>query len=133
MSPITSTIEDSLNGLPEDIREECIMEIKNKRNNQIRKNYQSTNGGNSASQGSNNGQVNKGQGKQKNISSANYEAITCWFCNKKGHTQIYCRSRIKQNKPLTWKNREVKSKFHFNKIMLITDFGDMEEAREWTE
>jgi hypothetical protein len=43
------------------------------------------------------------------------------------------RLRLKQNKSLTWKNKEVKSKFHSNNVMLITDFGDMDEAREWKD
>jgi hypothetical protein len=34
---------------------------------------------------------------------------------------------------MTLKNREVKSKFHSRKILIITDFGDMDEAREWRE
>ncbi len=34
---------------------------------------------------------------------------------------------------MTWKNREVKSKFHSRKILVITDFGDINEAKEWTE
>jgi hypothetical protein len=34
---------------------------------------------------------------------------------------------------MTWKNREVKSKFHSKKILVITDFKDMDEAREWRE
>jgi hypothetical protein len=33
-------------------------------------------------QNSSNGQANKSQGKKKNKSSAAYDAITCWFCNK---------------------------------------------------
>jgi hypothetical protein len=28
---------------------------------------------------------------------------------------------MRKNKPLTWKKKDVKSKFHSNKIMLITD------------
>ncbi len=34
---------------------------------------------------------------------------------------------------MTWRNKEVKSKFHSKKILVITDFGDMDEAREWRE
>ncbi len=44
-----------------------------------------------------------------------------------------CRSRIRQIKPLTWKNKEVKSKFHSTKILVITDLGDIDEALEWQE
>jgi hypothetical protein len=40
------------------------------------------------------------------------------------------RSRNNPNKLLSSKNKEVKSKFHSKKTMLITDFGDMEEAQE---
>ena len=119
------------------------MAIRNKRNNQsYSRNNQgnfNTNSNNSTHTNngnldtSNSGQQPKGQGTKKNKPSASYEAITCWFCNKKGHTQLECRTRIKQGKPLTWKNKEVKSKFHSKKIMMITDFGDMEEAKEWID
>jgi hypothetical protein len=34
---------------------------------------------------------------------------------------------------MTWRNKEVKFKFHSQKILVITDFGDMDEAREWRE
>ena len=34
---------------------------------------------------------------------------------------------------MTGRNREVKSKFYSKKILVITDFGDMDEAREWRE
>jgi hypothetical protein len=30
-------------------------------------------------------------------------------------------------------SKEVKSKFHPNKVMLTTNFGDIDEAREWRE
>jgi hypothetical protein len=40
MSPITSEIEDTLQNLPEDVRDDCIIAIKNKRNNQNCNNYQ---------------------------------------------------------------------------------------------
>jgi hypothetical protein len=139
MNPIASSIDNTLNGLPEDVREECITAIRNKRNNAFRNNQQGNTSQNSYSgyQGSNSGQStnqNKGQKKKnKNSNTSTYESITCWFCNKKGHTQIKCRTRIRQNKPLTWKNKEVKSKFYPKKILVITDFGDMDEAREWRE
>ena len=114
------------------------MAIKSKRNKTFRYNQGNTRQNNySGYQGSNNGQPknqNKDQ-KQKNKYSSNstYDKITCWFCNKKGHTQFECRTRIGQDKPMTWKNKEVKSKFHSKKIVAITDFGDMDEAREWRE
>jgi hypothetical protein len=41
------------------------------------------------------------------------------------------QDQIETKKPLTWKNTEVK--FHSNNIMLITDFGDMDKARDWRE
>jgi hypothetical protein len=31
---------------------------------------------------------------------------------------------------MAWKNSEVKSKNHSKKILMITDSGDMDEARE---
>jgi hypothetical protein len=34
---------------------------------------------------------------------------------------------------MTWRNKEVKSNFHSRKILVITDFGDMDKAREWRE
>jgi hypothetical protein len=46
---------------------------------------------------------------------------------------INCCSRIRQNKPLTWKNKKIKFKFHSSKILALTDFGEMEEARELQE
>ena len=143
MSPLTATIEDTLSNLPDDIREECIMAIKNKRNNSFRNNQNSSQQSYSHSQNSNNGQSkqkNKGQNGQKpktknaNTSgNSSYETITCWYCNKKGHTQIECRTRIRENKPMMWRNKEVKSKFHSRKILVITDFGDMDEAIHWRE
>ncbi len=143
MSPLTATVEDTLNGLPDDIREECILAIKNKRNNSFRNNQNSSQQSYSNSQNQNSTQSkfkNKSQNGQKqknksanNSGSSNYDTITCWYCNKKGHTQIECRTRIRENKPMTWRNKEVKSKFHSRKILVITDFGDMDEARDWRE
>ena len=69
----------------------------------------------------------------KMSSNSNYDTIMCWFCNKKGHMQIDYRSRIRQKKPLTWKKKEIKSKFHSKTILAITDFGDMGEARTWQD
>ncbi len=40
MSPITSEIENTLQHLPKDIRDDSIMAIRNKRNHQNRSNYQ---------------------------------------------------------------------------------------------
>ena len=137
VSPITSEIEHSLNNLPEDIREECIMAIKNKRNQQSYRNSNqgnyNANSNNSNQSANNSGQQPKKQEKKKNNASTNRETITCWFCNKKGHTQLECRSRIAAGKPMTWKNKEVKSKFNSKKIMSITDFENMEEAKEWID
>jgi hypothetical protein len=102
MSPITAEIENSLNNLPEDIRGECIMAIKNRRNMQYCNNNQPNYLGNYNinQQNSGNEQTNKSQAKKKNKSSIAYEAVTCWFCSKKSNTQINCRSRLRQNKPL---------------------------------
>jgi hypothetical protein len=88
MSPITKAIEETFNGLPEDIREEYILAIKDKRNNTFRNNQGNTQQNNYCGyQGSNNGQPkneNKGQKrKNKNSSNSTYDKITCWFCSKK--------------------------------------------------
>ena len=82
ISPISSAIEDALKDLPEDIREES---KKNKRNNQNCSNNQGYCSRNSSMNQQNTStyrQVNKGQGKKKNKSSANSEAITLCFCSK---------------------------------------------------
>jgi hypothetical protein len=34
---------------------------------------------------------------------------------------------------MTWRNKEIKSKFHSKKILVITDFGVMDEAMDWRE
>ena len=113
------------------------MAIKNKRNQQSYRNSNqgnyNANSNNSNQSANNSGQQPKKQEKKKNNASANRETITCWFCNKKGHTQLECRSRIAAGKPMTWKNKEVKSKFNSKKIMAITDFENMEEAKEWID
>ena len=87
MSPITAAIEETLNDLPEDNREECILAIKSKRNNIFRNNQSNSQQNNhSNNPNSNNGQAknqNKGQQqKNKNSSNSTYDTITCWFYNK---------------------------------------------------
>jgi hypothetical protein len=111
MSPTTSEIENSLQNLPENIRDKCIMAIKNKSNNQWHSNNEGKNSGNYSNnqQKGNNEQANRNQTKKKNKPSTAYETVTCWFCNRKGHTQIDFRSRLLQNKPLTCKNKELKN------------------------
>ena len=133
VSPITSDIENSLNNLPDDIREECIAAIKNKRNQYNNRNNSQAQGSYNNRDNSNNQNKRQEKKKGKTSSSSSYDKIKCWFCNKTGHTQIECRSRIGQKKPLTWKNKEIKSKFHSKTILAITDFGDMEEARTWQD
>ena len=77
MSPITSEIENSLKNLPEDIRDKCIMTIKNKRKNQYRNNNQGNNSGNySNNQQNANMQANINQTKKKNKLSLAYETVT---------------------------------------------------------
>jgi hypothetical protein len=114
ISPITAAVKDTLNSLPDDIREDCILAIKRKRNTSFRNNQGSSQQNYFNNQGSNNGQAkskNKGQGgqkqKNKNAGDSNYNTIICWQCNKKGHTQIECRTRIRENKPMTRKYKEV--------------------------
>ena len=62
VSPINSEVEDSLNYLPDDIREECIMAIKNKRKNQSYLNN---------TQGNYNANSNNGNHSNKGNQSAN--------------------------------------------------------------
>ena len=106
MSPLTAAVEDTLSSLPDDIRDECILAIKSKRNNSFRNNQSSSQQNYYNNQNSNNGQAqnkSKNQGNQKqkpkNNGNSNYNTITCWYCNKKGHTQIECRTRIKKINP----------------------------------
>jgi hypothetical protein len=131
MNPVTASIEDTLNNLPEDIREECISAIRNKRNNAFQNNQgNNTQNTYSGYQGSNNGQSsnqNKGQ-KKKNSTTSNYDTITCWFCNKKGHTQIECRTRIRQNKPLTCDMEKQGSKIKISLKECIGDIGQSEST-----
>jgi hypothetical protein len=61
LSLITSEIENTLQNLPEDIRDDCIMAIKNKRNNQYHNNYQGNHSGHS-NQNSGNYNQNSGNG-----------------------------------------------------------------------
>jgi hypothetical protein len=42
MSQLTAAVEDTLSNLPDDIREECILAIKSKRNNSFRNNQSSS-------------------------------------------------------------------------------------------
>jgi hypothetical protein len=102
VSPLTASVEDTLSNLPDDIRDECIMAIKSKRNNSFRNNQGSSQ---QNYYGSNNGQTqnkskNKGDQKRKPKTDNNstYNTITCWYCNKKGHTQIECRTRIAEKR-----------------------------------
>ena len=37
------------------------------------------------------------------------------------------------NKPLTWRKKEIKSKYHNNKIFSITDLDDIDEIKEYTQ
>ena len=131
---IESNFKDNIDDLTQEEREECINAIRNKRNNG--QNFRQ-NGGFSDQFSSNNysntdNKQHKPKKDKKKKDSA-YTTIKCWFCSKPGHTQIECRQRKAQNKPLTWRNREVKSKYHSNKIMALTDLGDIEEIKEWTQ
>jgi hypothetical protein len=76
MNPVTASIEDTLNNLPEDIREECISAIRNKRNNAFRNNLSNSSQNTySGYQGSNNGQSsnrNKSQKKKNKNYSYSY-------------------------------------------------------------
>ena len=69
---------------------------------------------------------------KKDKKKKDFTTIKCWFCNKPGHTQIECFSRKNQGKPLTWRNKEIKSKFHNNKTFALVDLENVEEMKEWT-
>ena len=108
----------------------CTNTIREKRNNG--QNFQQNRGFSNYSNNLNNG--NKQQSKPKKYKKKKengHTAIKCWFSNKTGHTQLECRTRKAQNKPLTWRNKEVKSKYHSNKVLAITDLEDLEELQEW--
>ena len=75
VSPITSAIEESLNNLPDDIREECIMAIKNKRNNQSYRNNSNQVNYNANSNNSNHSANNSGQQTKKQKTNLNYMRI----------------------------------------------------------
>ena len=44
-----------------------------------------------------------------------------------------CRKRKFMNKPLTWKKKVIKSKYHNNKIFVKTDLDDWDEIKEYTK
>jgi hypothetical protein len=83
INTITHEIEDPFKSLPDEIRIECLMTLKNKCNHIFFHKYQSRQLQWQYKNASNNGQVDRGKKKNK---SQNYEVITSWFCNKKGHT-----------------------------------------------
>lgn len=129
---IQTYFNDNLNDLTQEGREECINTIRNKRNNaqNSRQNGGFSNSGYSNKEGKK--QQSK-QNKDKKNKDNSFTAIKCWFCTKPGHTQIKCRQRKAQNKPLPWRNKEVKSKYHNNKIIALTDLRDINEIKEWTQ
>ena len=108
---------------PED-REECINALRNKRNSG--QNFRQNGGFSNYSNNKDNKQQSKPK-KDKKKTYNNYTAIKCWFCSKTGHTQIRWRTRIAHNKLLTWCNKEVKSKYHNNKIFALVDLEDLDE------
>jgi hypothetical protein len=57
MSTLMAAVEDTLSSLPDNIREECILAIRSKRNNTFRSNQGSSQQSYSNNQGSNNGQA----------------------------------------------------------------------------
>ena len=134
INPITEDMEESVKqlNLSEDIEEDVIMAIRNKRDFGKRHDRSSTsNSGNwRQHKQSSNKSYNKKDKKTTKSTKSNWP-VTCWFCNTPRHNQIDCTSRTSQNKPLTWNTKEVKSKFHNNKIYSLLDFENMDEAREW--
>ena len=43
------------------------------------------------------------------------------------------KTRKAQNKPLTWRKKEIKSKYHNNKIFALNNLDDLVEIKEYTE
>ena len=129
MSPIMSVIEDSFSGLPDDIREECFMAIINK-SKQNYQNNQNNQKGNYTTNWDTRIMVNIRKGKQdkKKVKSSQLQSSSAI---KKGHTQIDYKSRIRYKKALTWKDYEMKPKVQSKMILVITDFGEMDEVCEW--
>ena len=72
------------------------------------------------------------QRRTREKKDSTFTTIKCWFCNKTGHTQIECKTRKNQKKTLTWRKKEVKSKYHNNKIFALIDLEDLNEMKEWT-
>ena len=117
--------------MTEEERQICIDAIRNNRN----KGQSSRQSGGFTSYNGNNSDRNSQQSKpkkDKKKKDKDFNTIKCWFCNKPGHTQIECFSRKNQGKPLTWRNKEIKSKFHNNKIFALIDLDNVEEMKEWT-
>ena len=117
--------------MTEEERQICIDAIRKNCN----KGQSSRQSGGFTSYNSNNGNGNNQQAKpkkDKKKKDKDYNTIKCWFCNKPGHTQIECFSRKNQGKPLTWRNKEIKSKFHNNKIFALINLDNVEEMKEWT-
>ena len=119
-----------MNDLKQEEKEECINAIRNKRNNV--QNFSQNSGFSNYGNKQDNKQQSKSKKDKKNKDNS-YTAIKCWFCSKPGHTQIECRQRKAEHKPLTWRNKEVKSRYHNGKIMALTDLGDIDEIKEWTQ
>ena len=115
--------------LSEEDKEICINALKNRRNGQ---NSRQTGG---FSDYSNNSGYSNNQSKPKKDKKNKEKSVTikCWFCDKTGHTQMECRKRKSMNKPLTWRKKEIKSKYHSNKIFSITDLDDIDEIKEYTQ
>ena len=117
--------------MTEEEKQICIDAIRNNRN----KGQSSRQSGGFTSYNNSNSNGNSQQSKpkkDKKKKDKDFNTIKCWFCNKPGHTQIECFSRKNQGKPLTWRNKEIKSKFHNNKIFALIDLDNVEEMKEWT-
>ena len=118
--------------LSEEEREICINTLRNNRNNgqNFRQSGRFSNYSNNSS--NSNFQQSKPQ-KDKKRKENGATAIKCWFCNKTGHTLMEFRKRKSMNKPLTWRKREIKLKYHNNKIFVITDLDDLDEIKKHTQ
>ena len=117
--------------MTEEEKQICIEAIRNNRNKG--QSSRQSGGFTSYNNGNSNGNSQQSKPKKdKKKKDKDFNTIKCWFCNKPGHTQIECFSRTNQGKPLTWRNKEIKSKFHNNKIFALIDLDNVEEMKEWT-
>jgi hypothetical protein len=110
LNPVTESIADSVKqlNLPDDVENDVIMAMKEKpcfvpSQGEQQGFTSSTANIGTWQQNKQNSNKNKKDKKNNNKTLTSTWSVTCWFCNKPGHTQINCHSHISLNNPLTWK------------------------------